>query len=112
MSSPRFLIGRIAQGSRVIDTSCGPIEVQEAGAGVPLLAVHGSGGGFDQGMAFAAPLAKQGIRVIARSRFGYLRTPMPADATAEAQADAYVCLLDALRIRTAAVMGGSPGPAS
>lgn len=103
---------RIAQGSRVINTPCCPIEVQEAGAGVPLLAVHGSGGGFDQGMAFAAPLAKQGIRVIALSRFGYLRTPMPADATAEAQADAYVCLLDALRIRTAAVMGGSAGALS
>jgi 2-hydroxy-6-oxonona-2,4-dienedioate hydrolase len=103
---------RIAQGSRVIDTSCGPIEVQEAGAGIPLLAVHGSGGGFDQGMAFAAPLANQGIRVIAMSRFGYLRTPMPPDATAETQADAYVCLLDALKIRTAAVMGGSAGALS
>jgi 2-hydroxy-6-oxonona-2,4-dienedioate hydrolase len=103
---------RIGQGSRVIDTSCGPIEVQAAGAGVPLLAVHGSGGGFDQGMAFAAPLAKQGIRVIAMSRFGYLRTPMPPDATAETQADAYVCLLDALKIRTAAVMGGSAGSLS
>ncbi|MCX5930343.1 MAG: hypothetical protein NTW83_00520 [Cyanobacteria bacterium] len=80
---------RIAQGSRVIDTSCGLIEIQEAGAGVPLLAVHGSGGGFNQGMAFAAPLANQGIRVIAMSRFGYLRTPMPAEASAEAQADAY-----------------------
>jgi len=103
---------RISHDSRVIVTACGPIEVQEAGAGVPLLAVHGSGGGFDQGMAFAAPLAKQGIRVIAMSRFGYLRTPMPADATAEAQADAYVCLLDALKIRTAAVMGGSAGALS
>jgi hypothetical protein len=70
MSSPRFLIGRIAQGSKVIDTSCGPIEVQEGGAGVPLLAVHSSGGGFDQGMAFAAPLAKQGIRVIASTPGG------------------------------------------
>ncbi|MGB5239261.1 MAG: hypothetical protein WBN80_01290 [Prochlorococcaceae cyanobacterium] len=38
---------RIGQGSRVIDTPCGLIEVQEAGDGVPLLAVHGNGGGFD-----------------------------------------------------------------
>lgn len=38
---------RIGQGSRVIDTPCGLIEVQEAGVGVPLLAVHGNGGGFD-----------------------------------------------------------------
>ena len=101
-----------AQGSVLIATPCGPIEYQEAGTGVPLLAVHGSGGGHDQGMAFAGGLAKQGIRVIAMSRFGYLRTPMPANASAAAQADAHVCLLDALDIRRAAVMGGSAGAPS
>ncbi len=103
---------RVAQGSVVIATRCGPIEYQEAGAGVPLLAVHGSGGGFDQGMAFAGSLAKQGVRVIAMSRFGYLRTPMPANVSAEAQADAHVCLLDALGISKAAVAGGSAGAPS
>ena len=101
-----------AQGSVLLQTRCGAIEYQEAGAGVPLLAVHGSGGGHDQGMAFAGGLAKQGIRVIAVSRFGYLRTPMPTDASADAQADAHVCLLDALGIRQAAVMGGSAGAPS
>lgn len=103
---------RVASGSVLIATRCGPIEYQEAGSGVPLLAVHGSGGGYDQGMAFAAPLARQGIRVIAMSRFGYLRTPMPPEASAAAQADAHVCLLDALRIDNAAVMGGSAGAPS
>ena len=101
-----------AQDSVLLQTRCGPIEYQEAGTGVPLLAVHGSGGGHDQGMAFAGALATQGIRVIAMSRFGYLRTPMPADASAAAQADAHVCLLDALGIRQAAVMGGSAGAPS
>ena len=101
-----------AQGSVMLPTRCGPIEYQQAGAGVPLLAVHGSGGGHDQGMAFARDLASSGIRVIAMSRFGYLRTPMPADASAAAQADAHVCLLDALGIREAAVMGGSAGAPS
>ena len=103
---------RVAHGSALIATRCGPVEYQEAGTGVPLLAVHGSGGGYDQGMAFAGALAHQGIRVIAMSRFGYLRTPMPADASAAAQADAHVCLLDALGIRQAAVMGGSAGAPS
>ncbi len=103
---------RVSHGSTIIETRCGPIEYQEAGAGVPLLAVHGSGGGYDQGMAFAAPLASKGIRVIAMSRFGYLRTPMPADASAEAQADAHVCLLDALGITQAAILGGSAGAPS
>ena len=103
---------RAAQGSTVIETPCGLIEYQDAGSGQPLLAVHGSGGGYDQGMAFAHPLTLRGIRVIAISRFGYLRTPMPEGASAEAQADAFVCLLDALNIPKAAVMGGSAGALS
>ncbi|MCY7388334.1 MAG: alpha/beta hydrolase, partial [Burkholderiales bacterium] len=101
-----------AQGSVVLPTRCGLIEYQEVGTGIPLLAIHGSGGGHDQGMAFAGGLASRGIRVIAMSRFGYLRTPMPPDASAAAQADAHVCLLDALAIPIAAVMGGSAGAPS
>ncbi len=100
---------RAAQGSKVIATRCGPIEVQQAGEGTPLLMIHGSGGGHDQGMAWARPLVQQGVRVIAMSRFGYLRTPRPTDASPEAQADAHVCLLDALGIGKAAVMGVSAG---
>jgi 2-hydroxy-6-oxonona-2,4-dienedioate hydrolase len=100
---------RAAQGSVVVHTRCGPIEVQQAGAGRPLLMIHGSGGGHDQGMAWARPLAQQGVRVIAMSRFGYLRTPRPTDASPEAQADAHVCLLDVLGIARAAVVGISAG---
>jgi pimeloyl-ACP methyl ester carboxylesterase len=103
---------RAATGSRVLDTRCGPIEVQEAGAGAPLLVVHGSGGGHDQGMAFVPGLAERGVRVIAVSRFGYLRTPRPVDASPAAQADAHVCVLDALGIPRAAVLGGSAGAPS
>ena len=100
---------RAALGGILIDTRCGPIEYQEAGTGTPLLMVHGSGGGHDQGVAFAGNLPQRGIRVIAISRFGYLRTPMPAEASPAAQADAHVCLLDALGIAKAAVLGGSAG---
>jgi 2-hydroxy-6-oxonona-2,4-dienedioate hydrolase len=100
---------RAAQGSVVVATRCGPIEYQDAGQGTPLLMIHGSGGGHDQGMAWARPLTADGIRVIAMSRFGYLRTPRPADASPEAQADAHVCLLDALGIGKAAIVGVSAG---
>jgi pimeloyl-ACP methyl ester carboxylesterase len=100
---------KAAIGGVMIDTRCGPIEYQESGTGIPLLMVHGSGGGHDQGIAFAGKLVQRGIRVIAMSRFGYLRTPMPLDASPEAQADAHVCLLDALGIDKAAVLGGSAG---
>ena len=105
-------VQQAALGSIILATRCGPIEVQQAGKGIPLLMIHGSGGGHDQGMAWAGPLVHQGVRVIAMSRFGYLRTPRPADASPEAQADAHVCLLDALGITKAAVMGVSAGAPS
>ncbi len=111
-SDMRRASAHAAQGSVLLQTRCGTIEYQESGAGVPLLAVHGSGGGYDQGMAFAGALSRRGIRVIAMSRFGYLRTPMPENASAAAQADAHVCLLDALGIHKTAVMGGSAGAPS
>jgi 2-hydroxy-6-oxonona-2,4-dienedioate hydrolase len=103
---------RVAHGSLLVATRCGLIEYQEAGTGAPLLAVHGSGGGYDQGMAFAGALTQRGVRVIAMSRFGYLRTPMPANASSATQADAHVCLLDALGIVQASVLGGSAGAPS
>ena len=45
---------RITKGSVVVETRCGCIEYQEAGTGIPLLSVHGSGGGFDQARDMAA----------------------------------------------------------
>jgi pimeloyl-ACP methyl ester carboxylesterase len=103
---------RAVRGGVVVQTRCGPIEYEQAGQGVPLLMVHGSGGGHDQGMDFAGFLAQQGVRVIAPSRFGYLRTPLPADASPQAQADAHACLLDALGVQRAAVVGVSAGALS
>jgi 2-hydroxy-6-oxonona-2,4-dienedioate hydrolase len=100
---------RAAHGSISLETRCGPIEYQEAGNGRPLMVIHGSGGGHDQGMAFAGAMAQQGIRVIAISRFGYLRTPRPIDASPVAQADANICLLDALGIQQAGIIGASAG---
>lgn len=103
---------RIATGSLVAQTPCGPIEYAAAGDGPPVLVVHGAGGGFDQGMAFGEALRARGFRVVAMSRFGYLRTPLPDDASAAAQADAHACLLDALGIARAAIVGVSAGAPS
>ena len=83
--------------------------IEEAGQGLPVLVVHGAGGGHDQGMSFARPLVQRGFHVIAVSRFGYLGTPLPTDASAQAQADAHACLLDALAIPQAAIIGVSAG---
>ena len=103
---------RIDSGSLVVDTPCGPIEYAIKGEGPPLLVVHGAGGGFDQGLIIGAPLIETGYKVIAVSRFGYLRTPLPQDASPAAQADAYACLLDALGIRRVVVLGASAGAPS
>lgn len=111
-SDLRQATARIATGSELVDTPCGPIEYAVAGKGAPVLVVHGAGGGFDQGAAFGTALQRQGFRVIAMSRFGYLRTPLPDDASAAAQADAHACLLDALRIERADVIGVSAGAPS
>lgn len=99
-------------GSHLVKTPCGTIEYAESGVGTPVLVVHGAGGGFDQGLYFAAPLASKGFRVIAVSRFGYLRTPLPVDASAQAQARAHACLLEALHIPRVAVIGASAGAPS
>ena len=103
---------RVTYGSRIAQTPCGPIEYAEIGEGPAVLLVHGAGGGFDQTIEFGGELARRGYRVIAMSRFGYLRTPLPSDATPPAQADAHACLLDALGIRRAAIVGVSAGAPS
>ncbi len=100
---------RVMSGSQVIETKCGPIEYATMGEGPPVLVVHGAGGGYDQGILLARTMVGDGFRVIAPSRFGYLRTPLPANATPSAQADAHACLLDALNISKVAIVGFSAG---
>ena len=102
-------LARVSIGSSLIKTDCGPIEYASIGQGAPLLVVHGAGGGFDQALDFAPALNTVGFRCIFISRFGYLRTPLPRDASPEAQADQYAGLLDGLGISEAAIMGVSAG---
>ena len=103
---------RVSSGSRMISTASGLIEYADTETGTPVLVIHGAGGGFDQGQEFARPLIENGFRVIAPSRFGYLRTPLPEDASPMAQADAHAALLDALQLDKVAVIGISAGAPS
>lgn len=100
------------QGSKVINTTAGAIEYAEVGVGIPLLSIHGAGGGFDQGLANAAELVGEGFRIIAPSRFGYLLTPVRRDVSPTAQADAHAALLSALRVPKAIILGVSAGARS
>jgi 2-hydroxy-6-oxonona-2,4-dienedioate hydrolase len=90
----------------------GAMEYAEAGNGPPVLMIHGTGGGFDQGLDMSRPLSAAGWRVIAPSRFGYLRSAFPANASSEIQADAFVDLLDRLAIERVPIIGGSAGALS
>jgi len=101
-----------SSGSQVIDTACGQIEYATFGEGYPVLVLHGIFGGFDQGLVIARGNVGGGFRSIVPSRFGYLHTPLPADASPADQADAYACLLDALGIEQAAIIGTSAGGTS
>jgi pimeloyl-ACP methyl ester carboxylesterase len=66
-------------------------------------------GGVDQGLMVAGPMLDPGFQLIAVSRFGHLRSPLPPNASMNLQADAYASLLDALGIERAAVFGVSAG---
>lgn len=105
-------VARISQGSALAQTACGPIEYASYGDGPPVLLVHGAGGGFDQLLELAWELAASGFRAVTMSRFGYLRTPLPEDASPQAQADAHAALLEALGIASAAIVGVSAGAPS
>jgi pimeloyl-ACP methyl ester carboxylesterase len=93
----------------VIETKYGHVNVAIHGEGEPVLVSHGIAGGFDQGLGLAEAYLGNGYKVIAPSRFGYHSAPMPVDATPASQADAFVCLLDSLKIERAAVMANSAG---
>ena len=103
---------RVTGNSQLIPTRHGVMEYAEQGRGPPLLMIHGTGGGFDQGLMFSQSVIGNGIRVIAPSRFGYLRSSWPSDPSSERQADAFVGLLDRLNLKKVAVAGGSAGALS
>lgn len=99
---------KVECGSEIASTAVGLIEYAEAGKGQSLLLIHGAGGGYDQGLLIGRDFGKD-FRIIAPSRFGYLRTPVPEDFSPTAQADAHAALLDHLGIERAIVAGVSAG---
>jgi pimeloyl-ACP methyl ester carboxylesterase len=100
-------IQKLEEGSRVVDTACGPIEVAIVGEGPPVLVIHGGAGGYDQGLLETRVL--DNFKFIAVSRPGYLRTPIETGRTPTEQADALAALLDSLGIKQVAVIGTSMG---
>ncbi len=99
---------QLIAGSRLMDTPYGPVEYGQTGVGPTVILSHGSVGGYDQGL-WLASLLGPGFRYLAPSRFGYLRTPVPADPSPIAQAGQYAALLDALQVERAVMIGLSAG---
>ena len=104
-------VSALDAGGSIAETPRGRIEFAETGVGEPVLVIHGAGGGYDQGLMIGRDLG-DGFRIVAPSRFGYLRTPAPADSSVAAQADAHAALLDHLGIARAIVVGASAGAPS
>jgi pimeloyl-ACP methyl ester carboxylesterase len=101
-------------GSRpaLVDTANGPVQYSDEGEDPPVLFIHGSPGGSDQGALMARFLLERGHRVIALSRPGYLGTPLTdANATPDVQAAMADALMDSSGIDQFALMcwsGGGP----
>ncbi|KAA9037993.1 alpha/beta hydrolase [Ginsengibacter hankyongi] len=102
----------LASGIKTANTRLGKIEYIAFGKGLPVLWIHGIVGGADQGIISSEPLVDRDFRIIAVSRFGYIGSPLPVNATPAAQADLYAALLDALKIPKVAVVGFSSGAPS
>jgi len=99
----------LSRRSTVIKTKRGDVEVAREGDGIPVLMIHGSPGGFDQGLMYGRHLRDNGCELIALSRPGFLRTPLSSGQTPTEQADLYAAVLDALEIDQVTVLGYSSG---
>jgi pimeloyl-ACP methyl ester carboxylesterase len=102
----------LALDSNIADTPHGKIEYLRSGKGVPILVSHGMTGGIDQGLGMVNDYIGHKYDIICVSRFGYLKTPLPKDASPKAQADAYAHLLDHLGIDNVMIYGNSAGGTS
>ncbi|HEX8030394.1 MAG TPA: alpha/beta fold hydrolase [Vicinamibacterales bacterium] len=94
----------------VIATQWGAVEYAERGSGDPVLVVHGIFHNCVGGLLSVRDYSDR--RFIAPSRFGYLGSSMPPNATPAAQADAFAALLDALGIDQIDVIAESAGATS
>lgn len=97
-------LSALESDSQIANTSAGKIEYQLVGESGPVvLLLHGTPGGHDQ------VIPMPGLRVLAPSRPGYLRTSIEVGRTPAEQALAYAVLLDSLEIDSVIVLGISGG---
>lgn len=100
---------QLLANSSILKTEYGDIEYAVEGEGTPVLLIHGAGGGYDQGLWLGKVFFGDGYKFISVSRYGYLRSSIPDNASIESQAAAYKVLLDNSGIDKIAVVGVSAG---
>lgn len=91
-----------------VRTDGGVIEYAERGDGPPLLVSHGIFHGCDGGLLAVRDVIDD-RRVIVPSRFGYLGSTLPQNASSAVQADAFVDLLEHLDLGEVDAIGISAG---
>jgi pimeloyl-ACP methyl ester carboxylesterase len=98
--------------TRFADTAFGRIEYLDRGPGQPVLVLHGSPGGHDQGALMADFLVRAGYRTIIPSRPGYLGSELnDTNRSIDGAADALAALMAGLGFDRYAVLcwsGGGP----
>ena len=99
-----------APSPRLLPTRLGPIELIDVGHGLPIVALHGGMGGYDQSLLLAqSAITHPDARILAVSRPGYLGTPLGDHRTPEQQADLLAAMLDALGLEQAVLIAVSAG---
>ena len=98
--------------AQVADTTFGRIEYLDRGRGWPVLVMHGSPGGHDQGALMADFVVQAGLRAIVPSRPGYLGSELNGlNRSIDGSADAQAALMAGLGIDAYSVLcwsGGAP----
>lgn len=95
--------------SEIYSSKYGDIQYNLVGEGPVVLVSHGVTGGIDQGMYLASNFLGTDLKFLYVSRFGYLESSLPEDASARLQAAAYKELLDHLGIDQVFLFGNSAG---
>lgn len=90
-------------------TRFGDLVYVDEGSGPVVLLAHGIYGGHDNATDMVDLVLGAGYRTLGPSRFGYLGSAMPRDATVDDQADAYADLLDRCGVDKALLVGYSAG---
>jgi pimeloyl-ACP methyl ester carboxylesterase len=100
--------------TEVYASKYGDIEYCLVGTGPTVLVSHGVTGGIDQGMLITGKFISSvdSYRFLYVSRFGYMKSSLPNDASARVQAAAYIELIDHLGIDQVYIFGNSAGGTS